>query len=217
MPGNVRKILIDLIRHGEPVGGRRYRGHGIDDPLSETGWAQMWQALGEAAPWDCIVSSPLQRCRAFAEALSSRHGIPVTLEHRFREVGFGRWEGRSPAEIQANNRAEYEGFYTDPVKCRPPGAEPLDSFITRVVTAYSAVLSNPEAQHCLIVAHAGVIRAIIAHVLHANPLGLYRIKVDNAGVTPIRHGRYGGKLEFHNSALQRRTADPPKTPRRSSV
>ena len=31
---------IDLIRHGEPVGGRRYRGQ-IDDPLSEKGWKQM--------------------------------------------------------------------------------------------------------------------------------------------------------------------------------
>ncbi len=206
-------MTIDLIRHGEPVGGRRYRGHGIDDPLSETGWAQMWAAIGEAAPWDRIVSSPLQRCRAFAEALASRHGIPVTLEPRFSEVGFGCWEGRHPAEIQANNRAEYEAFYADPVNRRPPGAEPLDSFITRVVSAYTAVLRNPHGQHCLIVAHAGVIRAIIAHVLHASPLGLYRIKVDNAGVTRIRHGRYGGNLEFHNAALQRRAAELPKVPR----
>jgi alpha-ribazole phosphatase len=213
MPGNVRDILIDLIRHGEPVGGRRYRGHGIDDPLSETGWAQMWEAIGEAAPWDRIVSSPLQRCRAFAEALASRHGAPVTLEPGFREVGFGCWEGRRPAEIQANNRAEYEAFYADPVNRRPPGAEPLDSFITRVVTAYTALLRNPEAQHCLIVAHAGVIRAIIAHVLHASPLGLYHIRVDNAGVTRIRHGRYGGNLEFHNAALPRCAAERPTVPR----
>jgi len=28
---------IDLLRHGEPVGGKRYRGQ-IDDPLSEKGW-----------------------------------------------------------------------------------------------------------------------------------------------------------------------------------
>ena len=36
--------LIDMIRHGEPVGGRRYRGQ-IDDPLSEKGWRQMWAAV----------------------------------------------------------------------------------------------------------------------------------------------------------------------------
>ncbi len=29
------KTRIDIIRHGEPVGGRRYRGHGVDDSLTD--------------------------------------------------------------------------------------------------------------------------------------------------------------------------------------
>ncbi|MEW6253578.1 MAG: histidine phosphatase family protein, partial [Planctomycetota bacterium] len=62
--------LIDLMRHGEPVGGRRYRGQ-VDDPLSEKGWAQMRAAVGEAAPWHHVVSSPLLRCREFAETLAA--------------------------------------------------------------------------------------------------------------------------------------------------
>jgi len=37
------------MRHGEPVGGRAYRGHSIDDPLSEKGWQQMWDAVGDDA------------------------------------------------------------------------------------------------------------------------------------------------------------------------
>ena len=52
---------IDIIRHGEPEGGRRYRGHSIDDPLSKTGWQQMWNAIPENPPWDHIISSPLLR------------------------------------------------------------------------------------------------------------------------------------------------------------
>ena len=28
----MRDTLVDLIRHGEPTGGRRYRGNGADDP-----------------------------------------------------------------------------------------------------------------------------------------------------------------------------------------
>jgi alpha-ribazole phosphatase/probable phosphoglycerate mutase len=37
-----RKLIttLDLLRHGESVGGRKYRGQ-TDDPLSEKGWAQM--------------------------------------------------------------------------------------------------------------------------------------------------------------------------------
>jgi len=35
---------IDLLRHGEPEGGVRYRGDGVDDPLSARAWKQMWAA-----------------------------------------------------------------------------------------------------------------------------------------------------------------------------
>jgi alpha-ribazole phosphatase len=54
-------ITLDFMRHGEPVGGRKYRGQ-LDDPLSEKGWEQMRAAVGEAWPWTRIVSSPLLRC-----------------------------------------------------------------------------------------------------------------------------------------------------------
>jgi hypothetical protein len=36
--------LIDLIRHGQPEGGRRIRGNGCDDPLSPLGWDR-WQII----------------------------------------------------------------------------------------------------------------------------------------------------------------------------
>ncbi len=92
------KTLIDFIRHGEPVGGRRYRGS-TDDPLSEKGWSQMWQAVDQRHPWQRIVSSPLRRCAEFAEALGERHGIPVAVDARLAELGYGVWEGKSSEEM----------------------------------------------------------------------------------------------------------------------
>jgi len=194
--------LIDLIRHGQPEGGSVYRGHGVDDPLSKLGWQQMWDAIGDTAPWQQIISSPLLRCRAFAEQLASRHKLPVTIDERFKEVGFGSWEGRSRADIQQQNLQEYENFYRDPINCRPAGAEPIEEFIQRTKQAYEDILLHHTGQHCLLVAHAGVIRAIVAHVIHAAPIGLYRIQVNNAGLSRIRHGRYGSMLEFHNSSMR---------------
>src|SRR3569833_5018 len=95
--GNVdASTVVELLRHGEPVGGTRIRGQS-DDPLSERGWQQMWQAAGEAAPWQAIITSPLLRCAAFARALAERHGLPVQVEPRFKEIGFGAWEGHTPA------------------------------------------------------------------------------------------------------------------------
>lgn len=81
--------LVDFLRHGEPVGGRRYRGDGADDPLSDKGWQQMWDAVGDSAPWTHIVTSPMQRCHAFAKALQEHYELPVEVDTRFREVGLG--------------------------------------------------------------------------------------------------------------------------------
>ena len=199
--GCMQETIIDLIRHGQPEGGSVYRGHTIDDPLSKLGWSQMWQAVGDFAPWQQVVTSPMQRCHSFAEQLALKHTLPLSTEKRFEEVGFGSWEGLSRKQIQENNPQEYKDFYHDPINCRPSGAEPITDFIDRVRCAYEDTLQQHAGQHCLIVAHAGVIRAIIAHVTHAAPIGLYRIQVKNAGISRIRHGQYGSMLDFHNTSL----------------
>lgn len=192
---------IDLIRHGEPVGGRAYRGHNIDDPLSETGWQQMWAAVGDVHPWTHIISSPLMRCRAFADALAEKYRVPVTIDERLKEVGFGSWEGCTPEQLKTEKLAEYTAFYNDPVNARPPGAEPLDAFIQRVSQAFEDIVTRYSGQHILIVTHAGVMRAVITYVLRTEPAAMYRIKVNNAGVTRIRQHDQRGVLEFLNGTL----------------
>jgi len=196
------ETIIDLIRHGEPKGGRAFRGHSIDDPLSEKGWQQMWDAVGDAAPWDYIITSPLERCQAFAEALMDTYNIACCSEDNFKEVGFGDWEGRTPDEIKQDNLKEYQDFYLDPVNKRPQGAEDLDAFIQRVTHAYNKSVEKHQGQHILIVAHAGVNRAIIANALHSAPIGLYRIKVNNAGISRIKHDHLGDHLLYHNVQLK---------------
>ena len=77
------ETCIDLLRHGEPVGGRRYRGQ-IDDPLSDTGWQQMRAALADRRDWDIIYTSPLRRCAEFAGELAARHGLPLASDPRLQ-------------------------------------------------------------------------------------------------------------------------------------
>ncbi len=190
--------LIDFIRHGQPVGGHRYRGHGVDDPLSEKGWRQMWHTVGDAAPWDRIISSPMKRCRTFAEALADQRRLPLDIDERFREVGFGVWEGQSPDDIIARDPEEFAAFYRDPVRNRPSGAEPLQDFGQRVGAAIDGALARCAGEHLLIVAHAGVIRAALGHVLQADLLAWYRAKVPNAAITRFQLTEYGLQLVFHN-------------------
>jgi broad specificity phosphatase PhoE len=194
----VADTLVDFLRHGEPVGGRRYRGDGADDPLSEKGWQQMWAAVADGAPWTQIVSSPMQRCHAFARSLHEKLGIPLSVDERFREVGLGSWVGQSPEEIISRNETEYRAFYADPQRNRPSGAESLEDFGARVSSALRDVMAAHSEGHILVVAHAGVIRAALGYVLQAAPVAWYRTRIDNAAFTRIHSGAYGLKLEFHN-------------------
>jgi broad specificity phosphatase PhoE len=171
------------MRHGEPVGGRRYRGHGVDDPLTDLGWQQMWDAVEGRSGWDFIISSPLSRCHEFAQQLSKKLKIGYGLDDRFREIGFGVWEGLTPDEILAKDSHALDHFYADPVNNRPKGAEPLEAFSERVWEGYNDLRKKHANKAILIVAHAGVVRAITANTLHMSLDDVYsNLKVEYGGI-----------------------------------
>ena len=174
---------IDVIRHGEPVGGRRYRGHGVNDPLTEKGWQQMWGAVAGCSDWQHIASSPLSRCLDFAQQLSKKLRIGYSADDRFKEIGFGTWEGLTPDEIIASDIDALKQFYKDPIRNRPEGAEPLESFSSRVWDAYEDISRKHVNEKVLIVGHAGVVRAITANILGMDLNHVYsNLKIEYGGI-----------------------------------
>ena len=190
--------LLDFIRHGEPVGGRRYRGSGIDDPLSELGWQQLRDTTAKLGGWQRIISSPMHRCIEFARWLSEQRGLPLEIQQDLREVGFGDWEGVDRDALKEERSVEYRAFYQNPVDNRPKGAESLDAFGTRVTTVFDHLLKTYPGQHLLIVAHAGVIRAALGHVIRIPAVNWYSTAVDNAAVTRFSQDTNGLRLITHN-------------------
>ena len=82
-----------------------------------------------------------------------------------------------------------------------PGAEPLDEFLSRVRNGFDELLPRFAGQTVLIVAHAGVIRAIMSHALEIPPAAMYRIHVKNAGMTRLStDGERSFKLISHGAA-----------------
>lgn len=200
----MNKTVIDLLRHGEPEGGKRYRGQ-LDDPLSEKGWQQMWDAVGEFRGWEHIVTSPLRRCAAFADALGEKCGIEVTRDERLKEAGFGEWEGRTAAEIDAGDPGRVQRFKQDPVTHAPPGGEPLHVFHDRVGEAWNELIATHRGRHVLVIGHAGMMRMVIAHALGLSPEYGYRINIENAALSRI-HIEYSAgvmlpSLMFHAGRL----------------
>ncbi len=190
--------LMDLLRHGEPQGGSRYRGHGIDDPLSELGWTQMWAAIdGDAEDaWTRIVSSPMARCLDFARAVSDRRRLPVEVWDDFKEVGFGAWEGRTRADLKRECPDEYAAFYADPLRARPAGAEPLEAFAARVSGALERAAESFAGERILLVTHAGVIRVAVSWSLRVPLETLYRVHVPFAGRVRLRIEPEATRLEL---------------------
>ncbi|MGM0477060.1 MAG: histidine phosphatase family protein [Pseudomonadota bacterium] len=195
---------VDLLRHGEPEGGRRYRGQS-DDPLSATGWQQMQAAVAGATPWQRVISSPLSRCRVFAETLAAERGLPLEVEADFREIGFGEWEGQSPEALDAASPGLREAFHRDPIGNRPPGAEPLADFRGRVVAAWHRRIAEAPGSHWLLVGHSGLIRALTGEVMGVPDAALFRLAVPYASLTRVTVHELDGviwpQLVFHNAPL----------------
>lgn len=181
---------VTLLRHGEPVGGTRYRGS-RDDPLSEAGWAQLRAAVQERA-WEVIVSSPLQRCHAFAAELAERNGWPIEHEARFREIGFGDWEGLTVAEVQARWGDAPARFWREPHAFTPPGGEPAEAFAERVQAGWQALLQRHRGRRVLVVAHGGVLRMVARSVLEMPVANAWRFRLHYAARVEIAVQHHGG-------------------------
>lgn len=184
--------IIDILRHGEPVGGSKYRGQ-LDDPLSETGWQQMHDAVTGRNEWQRIVSSDLCRCADFAHKLGAERDLEVELNPGFREVGFGEWEGKSAEELLMEENDAISAFWNDPVRNTPPGGEPLPDFQQRIITAWLDMLDRYAGEHLLLVGHAGMMRILLLHLLDLPLESFYRFDPRNASIVRIRidSGRHG--------------------------
>ncbi|WP_019624075.1 histidine phosphatase family protein [Thioalkalivibrio thiocyanoxidans] len=194
-------MIVDLLRHGEPEGGQRYRGHGCDDPLSAQGWTQMEHAVRDDDGWQAVVSSPMRRCRAFAERLVDERDLSLHLEPGLREVGFGDWEGCTRVELQRERPDEYRAFYADPVHSRPAGAEPLGAFRRRVETAFETAVGGQSAERVLVIVHAGVIRALVGWVMGVPDERLFQLECEYASRTRLhRHPTRGWRV-IHTNRL----------------
>ena len=161
----------------------------------------MRATLGDEAPWSHIISSPLLRCRAFAEALAQQLGLPLEFETRFKEIGFGIWEGKTAEQIELAWPGTLARFKADPIHARPTGAEALDVFYSRVAAGIEHILNAYPDEHILIVGHAGVIRMALSYALTIPLANAYRIEVATAGITRLRFDGARATLVFHGGRL----------------
>ncbi|MEL6665302.1 MAG: alpha-ribazole phosphatase [Pseudomonadota bacterium] len=115
-------------------------------------------ALAELPAFERIVSSPLQRCRKLAEFISAQVDLQFDIDPRLKEMDFGNWEGRPWSRIE---RSELDAWAADFYHARPHGGESVAILQARVREALEDL--RDQDIPTLIVCHAGIIRAALAH------------------------------------------------------
>ena len=175
---------IDLLRHGETERGGGFRGS-LDDALTAHGWQQMRDAVALAGPWDVLVSSPLQRCAAFARELAAERRLPLRIEPELRELHFGAWEGRSAAELMSTDAEALGRFWADPSGCTPPGGGPLLRVEARVLAAIERVRLHFAGRRVLVIGHAGVMRLLLAQGRGVPRERLLEVNVAHGELLPL--------------------------------
>jgi probable phosphoglycerate mutase len=141
------------------------QGH-MDSPLTELGKQQgTW--LSERlknVPIDHIYSSPSGRAYQTAELINFHKKLEIKTSEKLKEIFLGKWEGLTQAEIEAFDAEQYDYFWHKPEAHVPDGSESFQDMIDRCGEQLEAIASLHEGQSVLIVAHAVVLKSMIAYV-----------------------------------------------------
>jgi len=185
--GSARPRTIALLRHVETAA--QYSGCLIgstDLPLAPEGRLKA-SLLAPRLAWERpsrLYCSPLLRARETAESLGEALEMIPVIDLDLREIDFGRWEGMTFDAIQASDPeavarwARFEPDFTF------PGGESVEVFLARIRRAAKR-LAECEGPSVLAVTHAGVIRAMICHLLGLSPRRYVLFDVRPASLTKI--------------------------------
>jgi probable phosphoglycerate mutase len=182
---------IYYIRHGETAWNAEGRLQGTQDvPLNDLGRRQASQAgriLADLFARDsrdkaslAFVASPLGRARSTMDFVREVLKLPpggYSLDDRLREIGYGRWEGSTLAEMQAEDPEIFAKRQTDKWTMSPPGGETYASVQLRMRDWYDSLLTDTVA-----VAHGGTARALMVALGIETPASAADLTIEQGAV-----------------------------------
>ena len=182
---------IYYIRHGETAWNAEGRLQGaLDVPLNDLGRRQAAQAgniLADLFARDgrdkaslAFVASPLGRARSTMDLVREVLGLPpdgYALDDRLREIGYGRWEGSTLAEMQAQDPELFARRQTEKWTMSPPGGETYASVQLRMRDWYDSLLTDTVA-----VAHGGTARALMVALGFETPASAADLTIEQGAV-----------------------------------
>lgn len=129
-----------------------------------------------------VISSPAERCRKLAESM----GYETVVDARLAELDFGKWELRRWSEIP---RTESDPWSADFVNQAPPGGETFMALAARAEDCVADVTRRFPWDNVILITHAGVIRALLAHRQGIALRDVFSLKIEFGGIYPLSLAR----------------------------
>lgn len=172
-----------LVRHAETdaLTADGYMHSDDPIPLTDRGVEQA-EALGRAfaaLPVTEVHASPMDRTAHTARLLAGE-GRPLKFDLRLREISLGDFDGAHTREVFA----AAPRWLADP-DAALPGGESLNTVVARASAALEDILAASGERDVVVVAHGGVNRGLVAHLLGMPMDHAHRIRQDWASVNVL--------------------------------
>jgi len=189
-------LRLFLLRHGQTALSRAnmFCGRRLDPPLTANG-ERMAEAFAEcfaADAWAAIYASPLQRALATAAPLARATRLVVHEREGLAEIDYGRWDGKSVAEVDREYHDEYERWVADPAWNPPTGGETAVALAQRVTHVFEGIRAAHADGNVLVVSHKATIRVALCALLGVDVGRFrYRFGCPVGSVSIIEFGAHG--------------------------
>ncbi len=195
-------MQLYLVRHGETESNKQKRYQGwMESPLSEQGLKQAEKVglfLGGKSI-DGVFCSDLQRAIHTARVIGSFCGLEPKVTPLLREIHFGRWEGLTYEEIEAQWGEEIRRWFDDPFTRSAPEGETIEEVSERMLTFLEKLEEScPDCREAVVVSHGGSIRALLQNVLDLDRASFWDLKIDNASISLVRRENGNYRVVYHN-------------------
>ncbi len=153
--------------------------------LNQAGRAQAEALAQRLTPVEieAIYTSPLERTRETAEIVAAPHELPVVAREGLGEVRFGRWTKEALEKLR--RRRLWRAVQFTPSTMRFPGGESFYEMQTRIVAELERLRAKHPKQTIVVVSHADVIKAAVAHYAGVHLDLFQRLIISPASLTVL--------------------------------
>lgn len=185
-----------LVRHAlnDWVGDNKLAGWTPGVHLNDKGRDQA-EALSQRLADQTIAafySSPLERSVETAQIIAAPHNLEVQIREGVGEVRYGEWTGQSIKELAKQDTWRVVQYV--PSRARFPNGEAIREMQARAVSELDAIVAAHPEETVLVVSHADVLKAALAHYVGLHLDLFQRLVVNPASLSVVTFTPMGPRL-----------------------